>query len=62
MWEVRRLTANLANSVTCDTPADAAARISATGATGGLVGKREEPRLWARYVIVLALLFPNGER
>ena len=37
-------------SVTCDTPQDAAARISATGAQGGLLGRRdiEEPAFWAR--------------
>jgi len=42
-------------SVTCDTPQDAATRISATGAQGGLLGKREieereaaEPVIWAR--------------
>ena len=28
-------------SVTCDTQQDAEARIAATGATGGLVGKRD---------------------
>jgi hypothetical protein len=39
-------------SVACDTPEDAAARISATGATGGLTGKREiaEPAIWSRDV------------
>ncbi|KAH9038264.1 hypothetical protein EDB84DRAFT_1560385 [Lactarius hengduanensis] len=38
-------------SVTCDTPEDAAARIDATGAKGGLLGKREiEEReaIWSR--------------
>ena len=37
-------------SVTCDTPQDAEARISATGAQGGLLGRREvaEPAIWAR--------------
>jgi len=37
-------------SVTCDSTQDAESRISATGAKGGLLGKREvaEPAIWAR--------------
>ncbi|KAH9019133.1 hypothetical protein EDB85DRAFT_584607 [Lactarius pseudohatsudake] len=38
-------------SVTCDTPEDAAARISATGATGGLLGKRAKVERRAAFTL-----------
>ncbi|KAH8984055.1 hypothetical protein EDB92DRAFT_1803417 [Lactarius akahatsu] len=38
-------------SVTCDTPEDAAARIDATGATGGLLGKRAKVERRAAFTL-----------
>ena len=53
-------------SVTCDTPQDAAARIAATGATGGLLGKREveERDIWSRYApsFIHPLSMQNAKR
>jgi hypothetical protein len=38
----KSLNTDVGCSVTCDTQQDAQDRIAATGATGGLVGKRED--------------------
>ena len=47
------------HSITCDTQQDAEARIANTGATGGLVGKRE---IEARYVVSgFSFLGPHTE-
>ena len=52
----------LGHSTTCDTQQDAEARIAATGATGGLVGKRdvEERDIEARFVASLTFLPPHA--